>query len=232
MKNALPQVKDLIRMNISLKRDIFKPFWAQLFRNIGYSEHYQRYVIVEPLCYLVEEKQSIIQCVPVDPIVYPQVEYLGSCIASFIDREWDDCLEQVLHLSKKYKIILLTDEELIFQKQRLPEMLVYLKNNQEIAKKIIGLVHYHFDEPSLSNGDIDAINWFTNELKSIGGKDQIGLVVSERDPSDTLEIIKLGEKTFENHLMAELFNGKIELVGKLFSGKERECFPIEIRLVS
>lgn len=219
-------------MDISLKTSFFRTFWAQLYRNIGYSEHYNRYVIVEPLCYLVEDKNEIIQCVPIDPIVYPQVEHLGSHIASFIDREWSDCLEQILFFSKKYPLILLTDEELIFQKQRFPEMLIYLKNNPEIASTILGVVHYHFDEPRLSRGDIDAINHFTKVLKSMGARDQIGMIISERDPSDTLQIIKLGEKEFEDHLANKLTMGKIDLLGKLFTGKEREYFTVEIMLES
>ena len=167
-------------MNLSLNRDALKPFWAQLFRNIGYSEHYQRYVIVEPLCYLIKDKQEIVQCIPVDPIVYPQVTCLGSHIASFIDRNWGDDIEQVLLLSKKYRLILLTDEESIFERQRLPEILRYLRKSPEMVTNVLGLVHYHFDEPNLSDGDIEAMTEFTKQMKSMGGANQMGLVVRER----------------------------------------------------
>ncbi len=218
-------------MNLSLKSDIFKPFWAQLFLNIGYSKHYQRYVIVEPLGLLLKDEQ-IIKCLPVEPIVYPQVSALGNHIASYIDKEWGDCIEQILAFSKKYKTILLTDEDLIFQKGRLPELLIYLKKQPKIAQRVLGLIHYHIDEPRLSYSDIEAIDYFTTELKLVGGMNQIGIVVSEINPEDTLEAFETGKENFKNHLSSKLRGGKIDVVGSFFSGNQAKPVSIEIKLDS
>jgi len=52
---------------------------------------------------LIKEENKI-RCVPVEPIAYPQVTNLGENIAAYIDREWGDCIEQVLVFSKKYNL--------------------------------------------------------------------------------------------------------------------------------
>ncbi len=170
-------------MDFALSFNVFKPLWTQLYRNIGYSKHYQRFVIVEPLGYLLQEGQRV-RCVPVEPIVYPKVTALGKNIAAYIDQEWGDCLEQVLVFSKKYNTILLTDEELIFEKQRLPELIDYFKK-QLTAESVIGLVHYHIEEPELSFSDNEALNYFTTEIKKMSGSNQVGIVVSDDSPQET-----------------------------------------------
>ena len=215
-------------MDISLSIDTFEPFWAQLHRNMGYSKHYQRFVIVEPLSFLIKEENKI-RCVPVEPIAYPQVTNLGENIAAYIDHEWGDCIEQVLVFSKKYNTILLTDEELIFEKQRIPEMLSYFKEHPKIAKQVLGLVHYHIDEPELSYADIEAINYFTTEIKKLGGSNQVGIVVSEADPQDTLNAYETG-KNLEPLLSSKLKERKISLSGCFFSGDQKKPVPLEIKL--
>jgi hypothetical protein len=220
--------KGCLMMDISLSIDTFEPFWVQLHRNMGYSKHYQRFVIVEPLSFLIKEEHKI-KCVPVEPIVYPQVTNLGENIAAYIDHEWGDCIEQVLVFSKKYNTILLTDEELIFQKQRIPEMLIYLKEHPKIAERVLGLVHYHIDEPKLSHADIEAINYFTTEIKSMGGSNQMGIVVSEANPQDTLNAYEAG-KSLGTFLSSKLKERQISLSGCFFSGYKEKPVPLDIKL--
>lgn len=96
-------------MQLLLNSKLFRPFWAQLFHNIGYSQEYKRHVIFEPICYLTEYRRSISKCVPIDPIVYDSNSDLGDEVASFIDIERNDNIEQVLVpyiQNKKYKYIL------------------------------------------------------------------------------------------------------------------------------
>lgn len=216
-------------MCFNLNAESLRTLWAQLYLNIGYSKHYQRYVMVEPLCYFFEQN-SIVHCASVDRLVYPQVGSLGKLVADYIDLEWGDCIEQVLIFDKRHNIIILTDEELIFTKQRLPEFLTYLSKDLKVAQKILGLVHYHVDEPQLSIGDIEAIDYFTAEIKRKGGNDQIGLIVSERNPTDTLNSLLHGQNNFENHISSKLRKGSIDVVGRSFNGKNRASLPIEVTL--
>lgn len=218
-------------MSLTVRKEMLRPFWKQLYRNIGYSEHYQRYVVLEPLCYLAEENSSI-KCVSVDQIVYPQVEFLGKHIAAYIDREWGDCIEQVLAFNKKYKVIIATDEELLFEKQRLPELLSYLDKNPDEAKKVLGLVHYHVDEPKFSRGDLDAIGYFAAEMKSKWARDQIGIILSEIDPSDSLTFWLQGDQNFVDHLSAKLAQNEIDIIASSFTGGNMEALPVQIKLVS
>lgn len=222
-------------MQVSIRSELFNPFWAQLFQNIGYSKVYNRYAIVEPLCYLTGNNTSFTECISIDSIVYGSGSEIGNNLASFIDHERNDDIEQVLTpyiRNEKYKYILLTDHECILPKSRLPETLNHLKQNPQILKKVQGLVHYHIDEPKLSEADFSAVTQFTRELKSMGGRNQIGMILSERAPEDTLEAKKLGEKEFVKHLSSKLRKGTIDVVGELFTGKEGEHFPVEIRLDS
>ncbi len=222
-------------MQVSIRSEVFKPFWAQLYRNIGYSSEYGRYTILEPICFLVDNGRLITKCVPIDPIVYGRNSNIGTDVASFIDHERNDCIEQVLVpyiLSEKYKYILLTDNELIFPRSRLPTILNYLKRKPSILKRLTGLVHYHVDEPQLSEGDRNAMTWFTKNMKLMGGRNQIGMVLSETEPEDSLEIRALGKEKFVEHLSTKLGKGKISFSGELFTGKIGAQCPIEIKIYS
>ncbi len=215
---------------VSVDLKLFKPFWAQLFENIGYSREYKRYVIVEPICYLAEYNGSINRCASVDSIVYDLD--LGPTVASFIDAERSDYVEQALVpyiQNKKYTYILITDNPVTFSKDRLPEFLNFLKRETQVLRVVRGLVHYHVDEPRLSGGDINAMIRFTKEIKSLGGTNQIGMLLSEKDPMDTLEIKKSGKKKFIEHLSAKLVDGRIDVVGELFTGEAGVHFPLDIR---
>ena len=222
-------------MQVSIKSELFNPFWAQLFQNIGYSKVYNRYVIVEPLCYLTGNNTSFTECISIDSIVYGSASEIGNDVASFIDHERNDDIEQILTpyiRNEKYKYILLTDHECILPKSRLPETLNHLKQNPQILKRVQGLVHYHIDEPNLSEADFSAVTQFTREIKMMGGGNQVGMILSERDPEDTLVTKKLGKKEFGKHLASKLSRGSIDIVGELFTGKEGEHLPVEIRLDS
>lgn len=218
-------------MDVSLSSDAIKPLWIQLFRNIGFSKHYKRYVIVEPLCYLTENNSNI-QLASVDQIVYHNVKFLGNQIAAYIDKDWGDDIEQILVFNKKYNIIIVTDEERLFKKQRLPELLTYLRKRPGIARNVVGLIHYHIDEPKLSCFDIEAIDQFTTEIKLINGLNQNGIVVSEADPRDSLEILKHGSEAFVNHLCTKLKIGEISIGGCLFQGNRIEPDSVSFKLLS
>jgi hypothetical protein len=178
---------------------------------------------------------SFTKCISIDSTIYGNASEIGNNVASFIDHERNDDIEQVLTpyiRNDKYKYILLTDYECILPKSRLPETLNHLKQNPHILKRVRGLVHYHIDEPRFSESDISAITQFTRELKMMGGKNQIGMVLSEKDTEDTLETKKLGKKEFVKHLSSKLKKGMVDIVGELFTGKEEEHFPVEISLDS
>lgn len=220
-------------MRLSISLELLKPFWAQLFRNIGYSVQYKRYVIVEPICYLAEYGPSTFRCVPVDPLVYDLD--LGPIVASFIDSERNDYVEQALVpyiLSKEYTYILISDNPITFSKNRLPEFVTYLKQNPQILKKVRGLIHYHVDEPRLSEGDLEAMTQYTQEIESLGGANQFGIVLSEKDPNDTFEIKKSGKRKFIEHLSTKLKMRRIDVVGESFTGKPDFHSPLQIRIDS
>lgn len=222
-------------MQLSIKPELLNPFWSQLFQNIGFSKVYNRYVILEPLCYLTGDNDSFTECISIDSIVYGKVSEIGNNVAAFIDHEKNDDIEQVLYpyiRNEKYRYILLTDYECIFSKERFPGILHYLKQKPQILEKIWGLVHYHIDEPRLSEADFSANAQFTREVKLMGGRDQIGMILSEREPEDTLEAVKLGKREFVIHLSSKLKRGEIDIVGEVFTGKEGEHFPVQIRLES
>lgn len=227
VKNAAEAITT--EMHISISLELLKPFWAQLFRNIGYSIEYKRYVIVEPICYLAEYAPSTFKCVPVDPLVFDFDP--GPMVASFIDAESDDYVEQALVpyiLSEKYTYILITDNPITFSKDRLPEFLNYLKQNPQITRKVRGLIHYHVDEPRLSEGDIEAMTRYTHEIGLLGGGNQIGIVLSEKDPSDTFEVKKSGERKFIKHLSTKLRMRRIDVIGQSFTGRPDSHSPLEI----
>jgi hypothetical protein len=230
-KNAQEAI--IKRMHLSISTELLRPFWAQLFQNIGYSIQYNRYVIVEPICYLVECASSTLECVPIDPLIHNFD--LGSGVASLIDAKRNDDIEQALVpyiQHKKYKYILVGDNPIIFPRNRLLEFLEYLKQNSQILRKVRSLIHYHLDEPRLSEADIETITLYTREVKSLGGTNQVGIVLSEKDPEDSLKIKKSGEKEFVDHMSIKLKMRRIDVIGELFTGRSDFHAPLEIRIDS
>jgi hypothetical protein len=174
---------------------------------------------VEPICYLTESEYGSLASVPIDPIFYDFE--LGKETASFIDAERNDYVEQALVpyiLDWKYKYILIADNPITFSEERLAQFMDYLKGNPQILEKVRGLIHYHADEPELSDADFKAMIQYTKRMKSLGGTNQLGIVLSEKEPEDTLLIRQYGEEEFTKHLFAKLRDGRIDVVGESFTG--------------
>jgi hypothetical protein len=222
-----------MKMHLSISSGLLKPFWVQLFLNIGYSTAYRRYVIVEPICYLAQDSPSTLKCVPIDPLVCGREVNLGNAVASFIDAERNDDIEQALYpyiQREECRYILIGDDPIIFQKGRLRGFQNYLEQHPQTLRKARGLIHYHVDEPRFSEGDVETIALYTKEIKSLGGANQIGVVLSEKDPRDTLEIKKSGERKFVEHLSAKLKMRRIDVVVELFTGKPDSHSPLQMRI--
>lgn len=218
-------------MQLAINAEVLRPFWVQLFRNIGYSRVYKRHVVLEPVCYLTKHKGSIDECAPIN--TFEQEKHLGKAIASFIDSNWGDHLEQWLvpYISdEKFRYILLADNPMYPPEESLINFLDFLKRERNVAQKLKGLIHYHIDEPNLSERDILAMTWFTKEVKLLEAKDQICIVVSERDPMDTLSIKKTGERRFIQHLSRKLKVGEIDVSGQLFTGDQRFHSLVKVKI--
>ena len=218
-------------MQLAISSELFTTFWTQLFQNIGYSRVYKRFVILEPVCYLIGYNNSIHNCVPIDPLVYPWD--IGTEVANVLDEERSAHIEQILVpyiMNNKYSYILLSDEPLIFQRQQLPTFILYLQKNPYILKCMKGLIHYHIDEPCHSKADIQTMLQFTSELISLGGNNQIGLIISEQNPNDTLEVKKHGMEPFITHLSTKLKKDKIDIEGLLYTGYRNEISSIDIKI--
>lgn len=66
----------------------------------------------------------------------------------------------------------------------------------------------------------------------LGGRNQIGMVLSERSPEDTLQKKESGKIEFIEHLSTKLGTGGIDVVAELFTGDSSFHFPVEIKIVS
>jgi hypothetical protein len=218
-------------MQLVICAEILRPFWVQLFSNIGYSRVYKRYVVLEPVCYLTGYENSIDKCVPIG--VSRHDKHPGKTIASFIDSNWGDHLEQWLVpyiLDKKFKYILLADNPMSPSQENLVEFRNLLRRKPNVIKKLIGLIHYHIDEPYLSDSDISAMTWLTKEVKLLGAMNQVCIVVSEKEPLSILKSRKIGEEGFIRSLSINLQTGKIDVSGWLFTGEQGIYSSVEIKV--
>lgn len=87
------------------------------------------------------------------------------------------------------------------------------------------------DEPNLSEADIYAMTKYTNEIKSLGGTDQIGVVLSDKNIDSTFEAIKYGKKEFIKRMNTKLKMKEIDVIGELFIEKDLTHLPLTITLV-
>jgi len=197
--------------------------WAQLYKNIGYSTEYERFVVVEPVCVLLGEAGSLKTLRVLDPLVCRG--YRGRHAAEFIDQRRSEFLEQWLVpyiQDRQYSYILLpvefpSEEGDVNYPAR--TILRSLGRERNVAGHVLGLLHYHVNEPRLSSQDLGFMTWFARPALESGAPKQIGLVVSERDPTDSFSQRQSGSKAvFIEHMRRKLLLGGVDLDARQFDG--------------
>jgi len=111
-------------------------------------------------------------------------------LSARIDREHGNFIEQVFasDLGQKKAFILIGDNPIMFPYERIPKLLKFLKKNSDLLSVISGLAHYHVGEPWLNETDLKALTDYSRRIVEMGGQRQIGIVVSEDDPSESVRI--------------------------------------------
>lgn len=225
---------DAYREVLSLRPKAFDRFWIQLYKNIGHSWRYRRFVIVEPKFGLVIENESVRLGTNLDALTCRG--QVGEHAADFVN-QFDETDEQVLEPfigDKRYSYILLSDEfPRISEPETHLDRLLKTLGDAEEARNVHGLVHYHIREPTLNRKDYEALALFTRKIKAIGGCNQIGMVVSDESPSDTLRVWneKHPREYFVEHLRNKLEEGRISVSANFFDGSDDSHPEVSVRIV-
>jgi hypothetical protein len=225
-EERVPNERLNVSSNLLITIEKLDAFWIQLYKNIGYSEEYHKSVIVEPICALLGENDSVRALKRLDLLVCKG--YRGRHAADFIDRERSEFLEQWLLpyiLDEKGRCIVIPNEtpsERENEDEYPPRIFLRsLLTKPQKAKVLLGLLHYHVDEPKLSARDARFMRWFAERAKKLGASNQIGMVLSEREPADSLSLRQEASKVeFIKHMRHKLRMGKIDLTANLFDGSE------------
>ncbi|MCI4352063.1 MAG: hypothetical protein L3K14_01555 [Thermoplasmata archaeon] len=214
--------------------DTLDPFWIQLYKNIGYSTEFHRSVVVEPICALFGIRGSVRTLRRLDLLVCRGNR--GKHAAKFIDRERSEFLEQWLLpyiLDERWSCILLTNETPSEQEdeEEYPprKFLRSIAGPSSNANGLLGLLHYHVDEPELSAKDLEFMKWFASRAKKLGAPNQLGMIASESDPADSLALRQTSSmEEFVKHMRRKLQIGQVDLVANVFDGSE--TFHPQVRM--
>jgi len=194
-----------------------KKFVESLFKDlhdhIGWSEFYNKFIIVEPIWYIKSEGNTLIDCVCIDNILYNFKKSFGEIAAEKIDEEASESIEQAFIIENN--CIFLCDNPIFFPYNRIERFLVYLEEHKNKSDEVQGLIHYHINEKELNNYDLQAIRHFINKIPIKSKKEYLGAVISQKNPTKNFELLS-DNPGFIINLFDELEKGDISLSGKLF----------------
>lgn len=196
-----------------ISEDFLQTIFKDLFYHIGWSDFYERYVLVEPIWYVKLNEDTLYSCVCIEDLIYSFERPFGEIAAEIIDDEAGDFIEQALIIEQNY--IFLCDNLIIFPYDRLKKFIDYLKENKDVVQEVEGLIHYHINEKELNKTDIKVLQYYSTEIYNLGKNSQLGMVISQEDPIMNFQISE--NLKFVNHLFDEIKTGKITITGKVFT---------------
>lgn len=218
-------------MRIVLEKSLLNEFGRRLYENIGYSHHYLRYVIVEPVVLLQKKGGKLKALTSVEE--FKSQKNLGNQVAEFLDSEWGNDIDQILLpyiLHKECPYILLSEDRRIapIAKSRILNFLERVGQDTGLIRSVYGIAHYHIDEPDFSPQDQNTLTMFSRGLISLGGRSQLGLLFSEKDPRDSLSLLQNGKDKFVRHYLQKVADGDTIIRAKLFGGRSVETSIYEV----
>lgn len=218
-------------LRIVLDKILLNKFGRRLYENIGYSHHYLRHVIVEPVLLLQEKSGKIKAMTSVEE--FKSQKNLGKHVAEFLDSAWGNDIDQTLLpyiLTKEYSYIILSEDKRIapIAKSKIVSFLERVKQNSQLIRDVCGIAHYHIDEPDFSAEDEKTLTNFSRVLISLGGRSQLGLLFSERNPADSLSLLDKGKDRFVRHYVQKVADGGITVKAKLFGERSAESSFYEV----
>lgn len=207
-------------MNLMVKRHFLGSFFEMLFNSIGYSDFYDKYVIVEPIGLFRIDGSEIKELFDLSQLLY-DINRLGDRVATVIDMEAGGFIEQAFTLWEHF--IFICDSPVLFPHNRTLDLIAYLKENRDKIGLFDGVVHYHIDQPFLNCYDIEATKWILKEISRYGKTELVSLVISQNGFKNTIEKIEHGLDSFKNHMFSEYYAGNIIVAGnKFYRGKVKE----------
>lgn len=202
---------------VMITSSFLERFFSHIFSHIGWSKFYKRHIIVEPVCYIERVGNKLMGCCSIDELIYKS-NSVGKITSEIIDIESSDFIEQAMvhDLLEKKEYVLICDNPILFPYERIPKFIECLKVDYKIVPKVAGIVHYHIDERALNENDVKTLQYFTKRIIEMGGRSQIGLVISQQDPTASFKLLSAGESEFIRFLFDEVRDNKITVSGKMF----------------
>ena len=220
---------------LCIDRSLLRDFFQQLYDNIGFSRYYNRFIVIEPLCFLKVKRTKVYRIVPIDGLAFEPC--IGKVLASYIDSiAPDEQIEQsflpYIHYSSSKYILLSEDRHLKpISRECLALFLSHLKKHPNMISRTMGFAHYHINETELSQEDRSVHIRLSKEFELMGSESLMGLVISEDDPSDSLPLIHLGKAVFVNHMSMKLKNQSIRITGEVFTQQNKHGVPLNIKIL-
>jgi hypothetical protein len=211
------------------------PFWVQLRKNIGRSVEYDRFVVVEPTCALFGKDHRIQRVQTLDYLSCTGNR--GTHAAGFLDRERSEYLDQWLtpYLeSKDHQYLVLSQEfpsEDLDQDYPPSVFLHRLSITPQLGRGLLGLGHYHPGVGQLSTSDVAYLEWFARSARSHGLRSMVGVVVSDRDPLDTLAHREgCTSAQFVDFMAQKAEKGKVDIIARAFDGSNLQHHDFTVSL--
>lgn len=195
-----------------------------LYSHMSKSFYYEKYVIVEPVFYINLKGNVLKRAIGLEKVLYNSQNF-GEEVARMLDSAATEHIQQQIIMENQY--ILICDNPLIGPKNRVKDFLKFLTNNRKYIKRTDGLIHYHINEPNLSYSDIQSLKQFSKRMIELGGRPQLGLVISQPDPIKNFEFVNHNNKdVFISYMFSQFEEGNIHLSGAQFA-QENE-YPVKL----
>lgn len=224
----------ILGIRVRFESKLLNEFWRQLHANISYSERYKKYVIIEPTFALLGKEDRVSALRLLDELVFENqvaskvVEVIDDK-TSFFNSEEQALLPYITDDRLNYILLSTSDYIPPISKNPVLRFLEMVKGDRILLQNFLGIAHYHADFEALSQFDIKSFEWLSRELSELGGGTLIALVISERNPTDSLSRIKEGQEAYCAELNAKFARRAVSIVGDVFDGtSKRERAELEL----
>jgi hypothetical protein len=217
--------------SISISSGLLDPFWEQLYKNIGRSELWNTFVVVEPVAAFFGRGDTVRTIELLDPLVC--TDDRGTHAAQYFDEGIDSDREQFVGPRQEYTLLSSECPPRDWEDPSpLSMFLEHLKGDPNRASRLIGVLHYHADRPILSSDDFATMERFAAGVRELGGPPQVGMVVSERQPLDSFALrMAAPADEFVRHMRDKLGSRQIDMTASLFGGLGVGQSPIRVELI-
>lgn len=189
-------------------------------------------MVVEPVAALFGGGTSVSSLEMLDPLVCAGER--GTHAAQYFDEGIDSDREQFIGPRLEYTLLSSEHPPRDWEDPApLSLFLDKLKGDPRLALRLLGVVHYHADDPFLGPRDFSAMTLFAAGVRDLSGPSQVGMVLSDSRPLDSFTLrMAVSRDEFVRHMRQKVGSGQLDVTANLFDGMETLPPPVRVELTA